>query len=57
MFDIVYHVLFICITLFILLKTIFYGLYEFKTENNKFGGIGVIVFSSLATIFAYIVVF
>lgn len=33
----------ILIGLYILLKTVSYGIYEIKNNNNKFGGILVIV--------------
>ncbi len=55
--NFLFHLIFIIITIFILLKTIFYGLYEINTENNKSGGITVIVFSILAVAFTNIIVF
>lgn len=32
-------------SLFIFFKTVSYGLYEIKTNNNKFGGIIIIIIS------------
>lgn len=55
--NFLYHSIFIIVTIFILLKTIFYGIYEINTENNKSGGIAVICFSILVIIFANIIVF
>lgn len=55
--NFLFYVVFIITTVFILVKTIFYGLYEINTENNKSGGIAVICFSVLVVIFANIVLF
>lgn len=54
--NLIYHFTFILVTIFILLKTIFYGIYEINTENNKSGGIAVICFSIFAVVFANIIV-
>lgn len=50
MFDSLQFILFIIINIFIFIKVLAYGLYEIKQENNKFGGITVIIFSLLVTI-------
>ena len=55
--NLIYHIVFIVITIFILFIVIFYGIYEINTQNNKFGGVSVIVFSILVVIFANIMVF
>lgn len=55
--NFLYHFIFIIVTIFILLKTIFYGIYEINTEKNKSGGIAVICFSVLVIVFANVVVF
>jgi len=55
--NFLYHFTFIFITIFILLKTISYGLYEINNENNKIGGIAVICFSIIVILFANIIVF
>lgn len=55
--NLLYHFTFVVISIFILVKTIFYGLYEINTENNKSGGISVIVFSVLVVVFTNVVVF
>ena len=57
MLNLIYYFLFITFSLYVLLKTIFYGLYEIKTQNNKSGGIGVIILSTFVTIFANVIVF
>lgn len=55
--NLLYHIIFVIITLFILIKTIFYGLYEINTQNNKNGGISVILFSVIAIVFTNIISF
>lgn len=47
MFDSLQFVLFVVVNIFIFIKVLAYGLYEIKQENNKFGGITVIIFSLL----------
>ena len=55
--NLIYHFTFIVVSLFILIKTIFYGIYEINSENNKSGGIDVICFSILIVVFSNIIVF
>ena len=50
MFDSLQFVLFVIVNIFIFIRVLAYGLYEIKQENNKFGGITVIVFSLLVAI-------
>ena len=50
-------ILFIIVIIFIFLKVVAYGLYEIKQENNKFGGITVIVFSLLVSILSIVSLF
>lgn len=57
MVNIFYHFLFLIFSVFILLKSIFYALYEINTQDNKSGGIAVICFTVVILIFANIVVF
>ena len=52
MFSVIYHILFLLTSLYILLKTIGYGIYEINTIKNKYGGLVVITFSILVTVFA-----
>lgn len=54
--NLLYHFLFIVVTIYVLIKTIFYGLYEINTQENKSGGIAVIFFSILVIVFANIIV-
>lgn len=55
MVNVFYHFLFLIFSIFVLLKSIFYALYEIKTQDNKSGGIAVIVFSVIVLIFANVV--
>ena len=56
MASIIYHILFLLLSIFICLKTIGYAMYEINTLNNKLGGISVIVFSILVVIFTNVIV-
>lgn len=38
------------ISVFVFLKTIFYGIYEIKSNNNKFGG-SIIIIISIVVLF------
>ena len=57
MFDSLQFILFIIVIISVFLKVVAYGLYEFKQENNKFGGITVIVFSLIVSILSIISLF
>ena len=57
MSSIIYDIIFLLISLYILLKTIGYGLYEIKEKMNKSGGITVIAFSIIVVIFANTIMF
>lgn len=50
MFDTLQFILFVIVIIYIFFKTFAYGLYEIKQENNKFGGVTVIVFSFIVSI-------
>lgn len=54
MTNIIYDLIFLLISIFILLKAIGYAIYEIKKLNNKVGGITIISFSILVIIFANI---
>ncbi len=54
--NFVYHILFLIISIYILLKTIGYALYEINTIKNKPGGIVIITFSIFVVIFANVMV-
>lgn len=57
MSNIIYFIIFLLISLYILLKVIGYAIYEITEFKNKSGGISVIVFSVIVVIFANIMVF
>lgn len=56
MFNISYHILFSIFTVYILLESISYAVFEIKKQQNKFGGTCVILFSMFCIIFSNIVV-
>ncbi|MGN1297778.1 MAG: hypothetical protein ACI4VH_05065 [Clostridia bacterium] len=55
MMNIIYNLIFLLISVFILLKAVGYAIYEIKELNNKVGGITIISFSILVVIFANII--
>ena len=54
--NFIYDLLFVLISLYVLIKTIYYGIYEIKQNNNKTGGIVVISFSTIDFIFFNLVI-
>ena len=56
MFNFIYNFVFLVSSIIILGKAVFYGFYEIKNENNKYGGIAVIAFSLLVTVFVNIII-
>lgn len=54
---IILKILTIILTTIIFIKTLSYGLYEIKGNNNKTGGISVIAFSLATFIFTNLVLF
>ena len=57
MINYFFNFLFFIFSIFVLLKSVFYALYEIKSQDNKSGGISVIVFSVIVLVLANIVVF
>ena len=57
MVDIFFNFLFLIFSIYVLLKIIFYALYEIKTQENKSGGIAIIVFSIIILTFATLFIF
>ena len=55
--SLIYDIIFLIFTLYILLRCIAYGIYEIKEENNKSGGILFIVTGIVAVIFSNILMF
>ena len=55
MISIIYNLIFLLLSLYILLKTIGYAIYEIKELNNKVGGITIIAFSFIVVLFSNII--
>ena len=53
--HIIYFIVFLITTIYILLKAIGYAIYEIKECNNKVGGLVVISFSTAVVIFVNII--
>ncbi len=51
-----YHILFLVFTLYVLVYSTSYGLYEIKKEKNSFGGVLVIAFTIFSVVFSNIMV-
>ena len=56
MFNFIYDAIFAFASFYILIKAIAYGIYEINNENNKSGGVTVIAFSVLVTIFVNVII-
>ena len=56
MLNLFYHILFLLFTIYVLIQSISYALYEIKQENNSFGGKMVIAFTIFSVIFSNIMV-
>lgn len=57
MINYFFNFLFFIFSIFVLLKSVFYALYEIKSQDNKSGGVAVIVFSVVVLVLANVVVF
>lgn len=57
MINYFFNFLFFIFSIFVLLKSVFYALYEIKSQDNKSGGVAVIVFSVIVIVLANVVVF
>ena len=57
MINYFFNFLFFIFSIFVLLKSVFYALYEIKSQDNKSGGVSVIVFSVIVIVLANVVVF
>lgn len=45
MVSVIEFIIFLLFNIYVLVYTFSYGIYEFKTNNNKFGGISIIIFA------------
>lgn len=50
MISLLESIVFTTFTIYALLKAIGYGIYEIKNENNRYGGIFIISFSTFSVI-------
>ena len=57
MINYFFNFLFFIFSIFVLLKSVFYALYEIKAQDNKSGGVAVIIFSVVVLVIANVVVF
>lgn len=51
------RILFFIISIFIFLKTVSYGIYEFKNNKNKFGGTLITILAFVTIVFFNIMAF
>lgn len=56
MLSFFYHVVFLIFTIYVLIRSVAYGLYETNEQENKFGGRLVIFFTIFSVIFSNIIV-
>jgi len=56
MLNLFYHFLFLIFTIYVLINSISYGLYEIKEQKNKLGGKIVIIFTIFSVVFSNIIV-
>lgn len=56
MLNIIYHILFSLFTIYVLIESISYAMFEIKKQQNTFGGSCVIAFSVFCIILGNIVV-
>ena len=56
MLNLFYHIVYLLLCIYVLAKSISYGVYEIKEEKNKYGGIVVILITIFDVIFSNIIV-
>jgi len=56
MLSLFYHLIFLIFSVYVLIRSIAYGLYEINKQENKFGGNLVILFTIFSVIFSNIIV-
>jgi len=56
MLSFFYHVLFLIFSVYVLIQSVSYGLYEINEQKNKFGGRIVILFTIFSVVFSNIIV-
>lgn len=56
MLSFFYHVVFLIFTIYVLIRSVAYSLYEINEQENKFGGRLVILFTIFSVVFSNILV-
>lgn len=56
MYNIIYNLIFLLVSIYFTIKAFAYSLYEINTEKNKSGGITIITFSVLICLFVNLVI-
>ena len=56
MLSTLYHIVFTIFTIYVLIESIYYFIFEYKNQKNKFGGICIITFSIFCVLFSNIIV-
>lgn len=52
-----FNILFLYFSIYTFLKSIFYIKYEIKTQNNKAGGIALLLFDIFVIVFGNLIIF
>ncbi len=56
MITIIFHIVFLLFSLFVLLQSISYSIYEYKTEKNHYGSIFFIIFTLFCVIYSNFII-
>lgn len=56
MLSFFYHIVFLIFTIYVLIRSVAYSLYEINEQENKFGGRLVILFTIFSVVFSNILV-
>lgn len=56
MLNLFYHLLFLVFSVYVLIQSISYGLYEINEQKNNFGGSFVILFSIFSIVFSNLII-
>ncbi|NLC87812.1 MAG: hypothetical protein GX682_03440 [Clostridiaceae bacterium] len=54
--NLVYRLVFLFFTIYVLINSISYGIYEIKNEKNKFGGSMIIAFTIFSIILGNVMI-
>ena len=56
MYNTFYNSIFLIVNIYFTIKATAYGFYEINTKNNRYGGLCVIIFSIIVSIFTNIII-